>query len=101
MNRIERRVRNMINPYSTAFAGWWCHSGCYTRLPRMITGSKATTRPDETTWPAMPSSAAPQAFGLPPTPAMAARRAAIDAVLASETMKAEEDAGRESSRPAS
>jgi hypothetical protein len=45
MNRIERRVRNMINPYSTAFAAWWCHSGRYMRLPLMITGSKAAVRP--------------------------------------------------------
>jgi len=41
MNRIERRVRNMINPYSTAFAGWWCHSGRYTRLARLIPGHAA------------------------------------------------------------
>jgi hypothetical protein len=26
MNRAERRVRDLINPYSTAFAIWWCHS---------------------------------------------------------------------------
>jgi hypothetical protein len=41
VNRIERRVRNMINPYSTAFATWWCHSSRYWRLPRMITGNMA------------------------------------------------------------
>ena len=23
---VERRVRAMINPWSTAFARWWCHS---------------------------------------------------------------------------
>ena len=45
MNRIERRVRNMINPYSTAFATWWCHSSRYWRLPRMITGNRASARP--------------------------------------------------------
>jgi len=45
MNRVERRVRNMINPYSTAFARWWCHSGRYIRLPHMITGGKAAVRP--------------------------------------------------------
>ena len=45
MNRIERRLRDMINPYSTAFASWWCHSARYWRLPRMITGSKAAARP--------------------------------------------------------
>ena len=45
MNRIERLVRNMINPYSTAFASWWCHSCRYWRLPRKITGNMAVTRP--------------------------------------------------------
>lgn len=33
MNRIERRVRSMINPYSTAFAIWWCHRGREWRMP--------------------------------------------------------------------
>jgi hypothetical protein len=41
MNSIERRVRDVINPYSTAFARWWCHSGRYMRLSMMITGHKA------------------------------------------------------------
>ena len=45
MNRIERRVRNMINPYSTAFATWWCHSSRYWRLPHMITRNRAAARP--------------------------------------------------------
>jgi hypothetical protein len=45
VNRIERRVRNMINPYSTAFATWWCQSSRYWRLPRMITGDRPTARP--------------------------------------------------------
>jgi ribosomal protein S18 acetylase RimI-like enzyme len=26
MNTVERRVRAIINPWSTAFARWWCHS---------------------------------------------------------------------------
>jgi aminoglycoside 6'-N-acetyltransferase I len=26
MNTVERRMRAMINPWSTAFARWWCHS---------------------------------------------------------------------------
>jgi hypothetical protein len=45
MNRIERRLRDMINPYSTAFATWWCHSARYWRLPRLTTGSKTAARP--------------------------------------------------------
>jgi hypothetical protein len=46
MNRVERRVRDLINPYSTAFASWWCHSARYWRLPHMITGNKTAARPD-------------------------------------------------------
>lgn len=26
MNTVERRVRAVINPWSTAFTRWWCHS---------------------------------------------------------------------------
>lgn len=26
MNTVQRRVRAVINPWSTAFARWWCHS---------------------------------------------------------------------------
>jgi len=26
MHTAERRLRAMINPFSTAFAEWWCHS---------------------------------------------------------------------------
>jgi hypothetical protein len=45
MNRVERRVRDLINPYSTAFAIWWCDSARYRRLPRAITGNKTAARP--------------------------------------------------------
>jgi hypothetical protein len=45
VNRIERRVRNMINPYSTAFATWWCQSTRYRRLPHTITSNRAAARP--------------------------------------------------------
>jgi hypothetical protein len=45
MNRVERRVRDLINPYSTAFASWWCYSARYWRLPRAITGNKTAARP--------------------------------------------------------
>lgn len=91
MNRIERRVRNMINPYSTAFARWWCHSGRYMRLARMITGNKAAAQ-SGLRGPATRSASggAPEACGIhPPTSSMTARRAAIDAVLA-RTMQGEE-----------
>jgi hypothetical protein len=74
MNRVERRVRSLINPYSTAFAMWWCHSGRYLGLVQMVSGDQASARPR----PAMPP--------VPPSPdlrlaAQALRRAAIDEVL--------------------
>jgi len=34
MNTVERRVRAMINPWSTAFARWWCHSAARFALTR-------------------------------------------------------------------
>jgi hypothetical protein len=80
MNWVERRVRNAINPYSTAFARWWCQTGRHTRLGRMITAEGARLAK------AVPPSKddeMPDACVLhPPTVSMAARRAAIDAVLA-------------------
>lgn len=87
MNSIERRIRNMINPCSTAFTRWWCHSGRYTRLAQMIAavGSRAH------------GSAAPRADDAcalhPPTTSMAARRAAIDALLAERDDRRREDGG--------
>ena len=73
MNRIERRIRNLVNPYSTAFAGWWCHSARYLPLVRVIAGTKAVPRPPGRTG---------RPAGHIPAATMAARRAAIDAVLA-------------------
>jgi hypothetical protein len=57
-----------LNRSSTAFARWWCHSGRHTRLGRMITVTAA--RRSEAQQPATNGEA------------MAARRAAVDAVLA-------------------
>jgi len=68
VNRIERRVRNMINPYSTAFARWWCHSARYLPLVRIFSGAGGSAR--------RPRRHVPAAE-------MAARRAALDALLAS------------------
>ena len=46
MDRLERRVREMINPYSTAFSRWWCEFGRHMRLTRIIMGGRAaSTRP--------------------------------------------------------
>jgi hypothetical protein len=84
MNRIERRIRNLINPYSTAFARWWCHSGRY-----LIPGNRAAARSRRR------RSAVPRpAHGVPDASAgrsatdlwiaaQAARRAAVDELFAS------------------
>jgi hypothetical protein len=32
MNDFERRVRQLINPWSTKFSHWWCHSGVRSAL---------------------------------------------------------------------
>jgi hypothetical protein len=45
MNRIERRMRSMINPYSTAFAIWWCHFGREWRMPHEWTSGLSSARP--------------------------------------------------------
>jgi hypothetical protein len=42
MNQTERKVREMINPCSTAFSRWWCQSGRYMRLVQVITVGKTT-----------------------------------------------------------
>jgi hypothetical protein len=75
MNRIERRIRNLVNPYSTAFAFWWCHSARYLPLIRMISGTKGAPRPRVNRPRAL--------YGHLSAAEMAARRAAIDAVMAS------------------
>jgi len=71
MNRIERRVRNMINPYSSAFAIWWCHSARYWRLPAVITGRKTAARPGLPR-PAVPRTSVgePEGFGIHTSPYM-------------------------------
>lgn len=61
----------MINPYSTAFARWWCRSGRYMRLSTMITGHQAA-------YARRPSSVRPSI----PAHEMARRREAVDRVVA-------------------
>lgn len=39
MNRAASRVREMVNPYSSAFTRWWCHSAWRMRLRRMTVRS--------------------------------------------------------------
>lgn len=81
MNDAERRIRIAINRCSTAFAKWWCDSGRYLRVVRMITGGTAapTSRPARLS--SLPAVSAAE---------MAARKAAIDALLAA---RAPEDPG--------
>jgi len=80
MNGIEKRVRNAINPYSTAFSRWWCQSGRYL-LPGRLSRRPAG-RPD---------GAARAAHRRVSSASMAARRAAIDDLLASPPQKRRED----------
>ena len=40
MAGIRRRVRDAVNPLSTSFARWWCHSA----LRHMLTGYGPTAR---------------------------------------------------------
>jgi hypothetical protein len=40
MNRLERRVRRLVNPVSTAVTGWWCHSA----VRHTLTGHGPTAR---------------------------------------------------------
>jgi hypothetical protein len=89
MNRIERRVRNIINPYSTAFAVWWCHSARYLPLVRLVTGMRAAKRPS---WP--PQAVARGGSPLDASFSMQSRRAAVDALLAGWTPKGRDDADR-------
>jgi hypothetical protein len=74
MNPLERRVRNLVNPFSTAFARWWCHTGRYLGPVRLATGRTAV-RPSGRPRPT--AAIRPTA----PSETMAARRAAIDTWL--------------------
>jgi DNA-directed RNA polymerase specialized sigma24 family protein len=76
MNRVERLVRNALNPYSTSFARWWCRSGRSTWLGRLRRPGAAVAEPSQV------GELAPVQELHVPTQSMAARRDAIDAVLA-------------------
>jgi hypothetical protein len=85
MNRFERRVRRLVNPYSTAFAGWWCHTGRYTLVARLTPGVKAATGPRPPYRPARPHRRGAAPGDLAPSPeVMARRRAALDAMFADD-----------------
>ncbi len=38
MNDFERRVRELINPWSTKFTNWWCHSNVRSALMKRSAG---------------------------------------------------------------
>jgi hypothetical protein len=85
VNRIERRVRDLINPYSTAFARWWCLSGRYTRVARLTPGVKAATGPRPPLAPRRPRRGSAGADLVTASPeVMARRRAALDAMVAAD-----------------
>ena len=39
MNDFERRVRELINPWSTKFTQWWCHSNIRSALMKRSAGT--------------------------------------------------------------
>lgn len=39
MNDFERRIRRLVNPISTRFTEWWCHSGIRSSLMKRSSGS--------------------------------------------------------------
>ena len=52
MTTVERRVRALINPWSTAFARWWCHSAARFAVTgygaprrRVLRGGRDVVRP--------------------------------------------------------
>jgi hypothetical protein len=74
VNQIERRVRNVINPYSTAFARWWCDSGRYLLAGTKSHGPARAVRPGRLKVGQLRSRVSEAE--------MARRRAALDALLA-------------------
>jgi hypothetical protein len=82
MKRFERRVRNLINSYSTAFARWWCHSGRYL-IPgcRAAAGSRRPRRARPIANPGIPDAVIRRRSADSSLAVQAARRAAVDEVL--------------------
>ena len=74
MSRIGRRVRDTVNPVSTAATRWWCHSG----VRHMLTGYGPTARQRRLSRQGMIHGA----VGRPSAEQMKARAAAIDQLLA-------------------
>ena len=80
MTNIRRRVNAAVNPLSTAFTRWWCHSA----LRHLLTGHGPTARQRRLIRRATPvTSQETPATNFPPSaPQMDARRKAIDDLLA-------------------
>ena len=69
MNTVERRMRAMINPWSTAFARWWCHSAARFTLTGHGPRRRALRRDRDVDRPAAADTAArrmPQAVRIEP-----------------------------------
>jgi hypothetical protein len=79
MNRFERRVRNLVNPYSTAFASWWCHTARYMVMPGHRPAARSRRAGSATPG---ANRATPQVRDIQ-IATQASRRAALDEVLAS------------------
>jgi hypothetical protein len=75
MNRVEveRRLRAVVNPVSTAATGWWCHSA----LRHRLTGHGPTTRQRRL----LRHDMARGTGSMPSAEEMATRREAIDELL--------------------
>jgi hypothetical protein len=82
VSQIARRVRNAVNPVSTAATRWWCHS--VTR--RRLTGHGPAAR----RWRLIRSGMAPSLSREASTarPEREARAAAIDRLLGRDDMRA-------------
>ncbi len=75
MSKVEKRVRDAINPFSTAFTRWWCHNGRYLLPGPMFRGRTRHLN--------AAGRAAERQRRHVSAAAMAARRAELDALLAS------------------
>jgi len=76
MSPIERRIRDAVNPISTAAARWWCHSA----LRHMLAGYGPTARQRRLIRDERVSGAVHR----PSPEQMSARRAAVDRLFSED-----------------
>jgi hypothetical protein len=83
MNRIERRLRVVINPVSTAATRWWCHSATrYLLIGHGLTAEqRRSIRRARGSAAAMRRAAGSAGVARPSPEQMRARTAAIDELL--------------------